>query len=99
MATAIIQHRIEDFAAWKPVYDAHEGRKQYSFQDRVLQMIDDPNNVIVILDSDSADRLRACLTRSSSHAVVSRSIILSKTFVRVLDPVCRAGSHTRLKIM
>jgi transposase-like protein len=43
--------------------------------------------------------LRACLTRSSSHTVVSRSIILSKTFVRVLDPVCRAGSHTRLKIM
>jgi hypothetical protein len=45
------------------------------------------------------DGLRACLTRSSSHTVVSRSIILSKTFVRVLDPVCRAGSHTRLKIM
>src|SRR3954447_3885683 len=44
-------------------------------------------------------RLRACLTRSSSHAVVSRSIILNKTFVRVLDPVCRAGSHTGLKIM
>jgi two-component system, response regulator PdtaR len=43
--------------------------------------------------------LRACLTRSTSHTVVSRSIILSKTFVRVLDPVCRAGSHTRLKIM
>ena len=40
MATAIIQHRIEDFATWKPVYDAHEGRKQYSFQDRVLQMIE-----------------------------------------------------------
>jgi DNA-binding IclR family transcriptional regulator len=43
--------------------------------------------------------LRVCLTRSSSHTVVSRSIILSKTFVRILDPVCRAGSHTRLKIM
>src|ERR671910_673309 len=34
--------------------------------------------------------LRACLTTSSSHTVVSRSIILSKTFVRILDPVCRA---------
>jgi two-component system, response regulator PdtaR len=43
--------------------------------------------------------LRACLTRSTSHTVVSRSIIPSKIFVRVLDPICRAGSHTRLKIM
>jgi hypothetical protein len=49
--------------------------------------------------NSGSTRLRACLTRSSSHTVVSRSIILSKTFVRVLDPVCRAGSHTRLKIM
>ena len=70
MATAIIQHRIEDFAAWKPVYDAHAGRKQYSFQDRVLQTIDDPNNVIVILDSDSADKLRDFLQSDDLKATM-----------------------------
>ena len=70
MATAIIQHRIEDFAAWKPVYDAHEGRKQYSFEERVLQTIDDPNNVIVILDSDSADRLRDFLQSDDLKAAM-----------------------------
>jgi hypothetical protein len=70
MATAIIQHRIEDFAAWKPVYDAHEGRKQYSFEERVLQMIDDPNNVIVILDSDSADKLRDFLQSDDLKAAM-----------------------------
>ena len=43
--------------------------------------------------------LRACLTKSSWHIVVSRSIILSKTFLRVLDPVCRAGSPAKLKII
>jgi hypothetical protein len=70
MATAIIQHRVENFRAWKPVYDAHEGRKQYSFQDRVLQTIDDPNNVIVILDSDNADKLRDFLQSDDLKAAM-----------------------------
>src|SRR4051794_16604142 len=55
-------------------------------------------HIFVSGESLEDQTLRACLTRSSSHTLVSRSIILSKTFVRVLDPVCRAGSHARLKI-
>src|SRR5688500_1617673 len=43
--------------------------------------------------------LRACLIRTSCYTVVSSSIALSKTFVQVLDPVCRARSPTRSKII
>ena len=43
--------------------------------------------------------LRACLIRTSWCAVVSSSITLSKTFVLILDLVCRACSRTRLKII
>src|SRR4051794_29948282 len=42
---------------------------------------------------------RACLTGISWCTVVSISITPSKTFVLILDPVCRACSHTRLKII
>ena len=63
------------------------------------QSLDEPSSDDTPMDAQALGTLRACLTRSSSHTIVSRSIILSKTFVRVLDPVCRAGSHTRLKIM
>src|SRR4051812_31335734 len=52
------------------------------------------------MTSPTGDHIfKACLTRSSWHTVVSRSIILSKTFLLVPDSVCRACSPARLKIV
>jgi hypothetical protein len=42
---------------------------------------------------------RACLIRKSWCTIVSINIALSKTIARVLDPACRDGSPTRLKII
>jgi hypothetical protein len=50
MAFYIVTHKVEDFTAWKNIYDGFEPtRKQFKLKEHyALQSIDDTNHVLVV---------------------------------------------------
>lgn len=50
MAIYVVNHKVNDFSAWKKVYDEFEStREQYGVKERyALQSVENPNNVLVV---------------------------------------------------
>jgi hypothetical protein len=59
MAVLIIRHPVRDYAAWRPVYDAHEAARTAAglTNGRVFRSTEDPNDILLLFDI--ADRRRA----------------------------------------
>ena len=60
MAHFIIRHKVEDFAKWKPVFDAHSAVRKPagSHGGRLFRNADNPNELIIVWDWDSLDNAR-----------------------------------------
>ena len=56
MATIIMSHDVEDYATWKPIYDADSARRDEagSRELAVGTKSDNPNSVYIIWDGDAA---------------------------------------------
>jgi hypothetical protein len=50
MTTLILQHKIRDYAAWRPVFDAHEpARVKATVTNPVVYRgADDPNDIVMV---------------------------------------------------
>lgn len=61
MVRMFVRHKVEDYGAWRKVYDAFdvERRPMGVIGDSVFQSVDDPNDVTVWHDFDSAEEARA----------------------------------------
>jgi hypothetical protein len=59
MGVMILRHSIRDYAAWRPVYDAHETARRAAglTNGRVFRSAEDPNDILILFDM--ADRCRA----------------------------------------
>lgn len=55
MAVLAVRHSVADYPAWKAGYDNHGTlRKQHgAIRDQVLQSVDDPNDLLVLIDFGS----------------------------------------------
>ena len=59
MAVLIIRHPVRDYAAWRPVYDAHEAARTAAglTNGRVFRSTENPNDILIL--HEIADRRRA----------------------------------------
>jgi hypothetical protein len=59
MAVLIIRHPVHEYAAWRPVYAAHEAARTAAglTDDRMFRSTEDPNDILLLFDM--ADRLHA----------------------------------------
>jgi heme-degrading monooxygenase HmoA len=55
MASMIVQHKVNDFAAWKKVYEANKPLRTSNGElaDQIFRDADDPNKLIVVFKWDS----------------------------------------------
>ncbi|HEY7031445.1 MAG TPA: antibiotic biosynthesis monooxygenase [Thermomicrobiales bacterium] len=60
MPALLIRHRIEDYATWRPVFDADETtrRANGSLGARLFRSADDPHETLILLDWDDLERAR-----------------------------------------
>jgi heme-degrading monooxygenase HmoA len=60
MPSLFIRHRVADYTAWKPIFDAHgmTRRANGSQGGRILRSADDPHEVLVLLEWDDLRRAR-----------------------------------------
>jgi len=62
MFVAIVRHSVKEFAAWKQLFDKHEGRIKAGFSDtRVYTAVDDPDDVAIVIEFDDLDKGMAFL--------------------------------------
>jgi hypothetical protein len=54
-----VQHRVQDYKAWKKVFDEHPPREGGAKFHRVNRMIGDPNTSVVVAGFESAEQAQA----------------------------------------
>jgi heme-degrading monooxygenase HmoA len=89
MAFLIVHHKIEDYDKWKAVFDEHGiSRKEYGSKGaRVLQSVDDPNEVVAITEWDNIDQARAFGQSPGLRDAMQRAGVTSVPDVYFLDEV------------
>jgi hypothetical protein len=52
MALMVIHHKVRDYAAWRPAYDAHEPSRAGAgiTNGRVYRKAEDPNDLVILFD-------------------------------------------------
>ena len=52
MAMLVVQHKVRDYAAWRPVFDAHETSRRGAgiTNGRVYRRAEDPNDLVLLFD-------------------------------------------------
>lgn len=61
MAHLIVRHAVQDFAKWKPVYDAHRSARQAAgLKDLFLwHNADKPNDIVLLFEVSDIARAKA----------------------------------------
>ena len=60
MIHVIVRHKVADYTRWKEAFDNHLGTRKAAGEvgNRVLQSVDDPREVTILMDWDSLDSAR-----------------------------------------
>jgi hypothetical protein len=61
MASLVIHHRVRDYAAWRPAFDAHESNRVGAgiTNGRVFRKAEDPNDIVILCDVAGTTKKRA----------------------------------------
>ena len=62
--TLVVHHKVEDFAKWLPVFKADKPNQEAAglTNPRVLQSMDDPNDIVILFDLGDAAKAKAFAT-------------------------------------
>lgn len=73
MAVVTVRHTVADYAAWKAGYDKHgASRKEHgAIRDQVLQSVDDPNDLLVLVEFGSLADAKAFANDPSLEEAMS----------------------------
>jgi hypothetical protein len=73
MAFIVTRIQVGDYEQWRPMFDQDKpkAREKASTQ-RVLRSVDDPNEVVILLEFDSADEAREARDRLLGSGVLDR---------------------------
>ena len=88
MAIVIAHHRVKDFSAWKPFYDADiSRRKNAGIHDwKVTTKKDDPNDVYMIWEVDDPEKLQGMFSDPELKAIIDKAgVITPPEVVLLLD--------------
>jgi voltage-gated potassium channel Kch len=75
MAKAIVQHHVEDYDRWYPVFKEHgEIRRSHGATGHaILRATDDPNTLVIVNDFSTVEGARAFATDPSLPDVMQRA--------------------------
>jgi len=86
MAKLIVHHKVQDYAAWRKVFDndATSRREFGSTSAQVFQSASDPNDVTAIMDWPSVDAAKAFATSASLKEAMKNAGVISQPDVMFL---------------
>ena len=80
----MIRHKVADFAAWKPAYDAHASARENAGlkEEHLLRSIDNPNEVVCFFPPKIPTRRSSSPGRMICASGCSRRVLaISRTFI------------------
>ena len=86
MAKLIVHHKVQDYAAWRKVFDndATSRREFGSTGAQVFTSTSDPNDVTAIMDWPSVDAAKAFATSASLKEAMKNAGVISQPDVMFL---------------
>lgn len=87
MATLLVHHKVQDYSAWRKVFDDHDKtRREFgSTGNQVLKSASDPNDLTVIMDWPSVDAAKAFATSDSLKEAMKNAGVISQPEVMFLE--------------
>lgn len=80
MTQVVVQHTVEDFDTWKPVFDEHRAvrEKHGATGHSVYRSADDPNNILVINEFPDLDSAKAFSDDPSLKEAMAKAGVTSQ---------------------
>jgi hypothetical protein len=86
MALLVVYHKVHDYAAWRPAYDAHEPARAAAgiSNGRVFRRAEDPNDLVILLDVDDVDRARAWAASADLKAAMQNAGVVGEPVIHIV---------------
>jgi hypothetical protein len=86
MASMIIHHRVRDYAAWRPGYDAHESSRVAAgiTDGRVYRNADDPNDIVIVANVSDPDKARAWTASDDLKTAMQKAGVLGAPTIHLI---------------
>ena len=87
MPQVVVQHSVEDFDAWKPVFDEHgEVRRAHGATGhRIYRTTEDPNTIVIVNEFATLEGAQAFMTDPSLKEAMARAGVTSAPQVWIVD--------------
>ena len=74
MALMVIHHRVKDYDAWRPLYDAHENSRASAgiTNGRVFRKAEDPNDLVILFDAADVAKARSWTTSEDLKSTMQK---------------------------
>jgi hypothetical protein len=73
MAFIVTRIQVGDYERWRPMFDQDKPRaREKAATQRVLRSVDDPNEVVILLEFESTDDAREARERLTGSGVLDR---------------------------
>jgi hypothetical protein len=84
MAMMVLQHKIRDYAAWRPAYDAHETSRVGAgiTNGRVYRKAEDPNDIVILFDAADIAKARAWASSEDLKSVMQKAGVIGAPDIR-----------------
>jgi hypothetical protein len=84
MATMIIHHRVQNYEAWRPVYDAHEPTRNAAglSNGQVFRSAEDPDDLVILFDMADRQKAEAFVASEDLKVAMQRSGVQGKPDVQ-----------------
>src|SRR5579872_1052876 len=87
MGTIVVHHKVKQFASWKAAYDKHAPARQAAglSKDHVLQSVDDPNAVTIVMDFTDLAKAKAFASSPDLKAAMEAAGVVGKPEIHILN--------------
>mgnify|MGYP000571893590 CR=1 FL=1 len=91
MPYVLARHRVEDYAKWKSGFDEHVSIRQAASSKGgyVFRNIDDPNEILVLLEYDDLEKFRQFMQSEELREAMQRAGIVDQPDIYFLEEADR----------
>ena len=98
MGMMIVRHKVRDYDAWRPLFDAHvETQKSAGLSHpRVMRSADDANELVIIFDDMDTDRAKEFANSEDLKESMMKAGVIDKPTIYFLESIAdhpRSHSH------
>lgn len=89
MPYLIVQHKVQDYAKWKPMYDEHQStRKANGIRcEQLFQSADDPSDLTILFDVSDIERAREFTQSEDLKNIMQKAGVIGMPTFSFLEEV------------